>query len=290
MKTLLLIDAHALIYRFFHALPALTTPDNQPIGAVYGLANVILKILREHQPDYLAACFDRPEETFRRKEYAQYKATRQAPPDELISQFKISRELLDKFQIRVVEMPGFEADDLIGTLAEKFKKEPNLKIVIFSGDLDLLQLVENDKVVVEFLKTGISDTMTYDEKAVAARYDLRPEQLPDLKGLLGDVSDNIPGVKGVGPKTAGPLIKKYGTLENLFENLWQVSDKIGLKLTDKKEEALFSKKLATIKRDVPLFVQSLNDLKLEAIDRGGLVKYFENLGFISLIKRLNSTN
>ena len=286
MKTLLLIDAHALIYRFFHALPALTTPDGQPIGAVYGLANVILKILRERQPDYIAACFDRPEETFRAKEYADYKAHRVAPPDELISQFKLTRELFDKFKIRIVEMPGFEADDLIATLVEKYKNTPDLKIIIFSGDLDLLQLVNNDKVVVEFLRTGISDTMIYDEKAVEQRYDLKPEQLPDLKGLLGDASDNIPGVKGIGPKTAGPLIKKYGTLENLFENLWEVPDKIGLKLTDKKSEALFSKKLATVKRDVPLFVQSLEDLKSEPIDKDGLVKYFENFGFVSLIKRL----
>ena len=288
MKTLLLLDAHALIYRFFHALPALTTPAGQPIGAVYGLANVILKIFREHKPDYLVACFDRPEETFRQKEFAQYKAQRQPPPDELISQFKISRELLDKFRIRVVEMPGFEADDLIGTLAEKFKKEADLKIVIFSGDLDLLQLVEDEKVVVEFLKTGISDTMTYDEKAVEARYGLKPEQLPDLKGLLGDASDNIPGVKGIGPKTAGPLIQKYSTLENLIENIWEVPDKVGMKIKEQKEIALTSKQLATIKRDVPLFVQELEDLKTEPLDRPALISHFQKLGFASLVRRLEA--
>jgi len=130
--------------------------------------------------------------------------------------------------------------------------------------------------------------MTYEEKAVEARYGLKPEQLPDLKGLLGDASDNIPGVKGIGPKTAGPLIQKYSTLENLIENIWEVPDKVGMKIKEQKEIALTSKQLATIKRDVPLFVQELEDLKTEPLDRPALISHFQKLGFASLVRRLEA--
>ena len=286
METLLLVDSHALIHRFFHALPPLNTPSGQPISAIYGLANIVLKIFREQKPDYIAATFDRPEKTFREEIFKEYKATRKKAVPELISQFKLARELFDKFKIPVVEMPGYEADDLIGSLVEKFRKEKDLKIIIVSGDLDLLQLVEDEKVVVQFLKKGLSDTVLYDEKAVAARYGLKPDRLPDLKGFLGDVSDNIPGVKGVGEKTAIPLLQKYDTVEGVYEHLWEIPEKIGSKLEAGKESALFSRQLATIKRDVSMLVQELDDLKLEEFDKNKIIKYFESLGFYSLVKRL----
>jgi len=284
-ETLLLIDSHALIYRFFHALPPLTTPKGEPIGGIYGLTSVILKILREQRPDYIAAVFDVHAPTFRDKLYKEYKIHRPAMPQELRPQIQKAHELFEQFGIKNVEMAGFEADDLIGTLAEKFKGKKDLVVIILSGDLDVLQLVDDDKVVVQFLKKGISETVIYNEKAVAERYELKPEQLPDLKGLMGDSSDNIPGIAGVGPKTAIPLVKKFGTLENLFDNLWELPDKVGNKLENQKEAALFSKKLATIKTDIDL-PYSLEDFKRQPLDKKKLTAYFKELGFKTLAERL----
>lgn len=286
MKTFLIIDTHALIHRFFHALPPLTAPDEQVVNAVFGVARVILKILKEQKPDYLAAVFDRPEETFRSKLYKEYKIQRPPAAPELVGQFSKVRELFKVFGIEVVDLAGYEADDLIGTLSEKFKSEPSLQIVVLSGDLDTLQLVEGDKVVVQFIKKGVSETEIYNEDAVFKRYGLAPKQIPDLKGLLGDASDNIPGVKGVGPKTATPLLQKYESLENLFENLWEVSDKIGNKLEARKELALFSKNLATIKRDAPLAAVDINIFKINPFKKPDVVSYFKSLGFNSLIDNL----
>ncbi len=283
MKTFLIIDSHALIHRFFHALPPLTAPDGQVVNAVFGIARIILKILKEQKPDYLAAVFDRPEETFRSKLYKEYKIQRPPAAPELVGQFSKVRELFGVFGIRMVELAGYEADDLIGSLAEKFKGEPNLKIVILSGDLDTLQLVDGDRVVVQFIKKGISETEIYNEEAVLKRYGLKPQQLPDLKGLLGDTSDNIPGVKGIGPKTATPLMQKYKTLENLFENLWEISDKIGNKLEGQKNLALFSKNLATIKRDVPLPIVKIDGFKVLNFDSEKVKSHFLALGFKSLL-------
>src|SRR3989344_5865667 len=169
MKKLFLIDASALIHRSFPALPPLISPAGEPVNALYGLSNILLKIFREDRPDYAAALFDRPEPTFRKKEYAEYKAQRPKAADELISQIIKSRELFLKFGVRTFEAPGFEADDLIGAYAEKFDKEKDLKIVILTGDLDTLQLVVGNRVVVKTLRTGISDTVVYDEEAVLAR-------------------------------------------------------------------------------------------------------------------------
>ena len=217
MKTLFLIDAHSLIHRSFHALPPLTTPEGEPIQAVYGLASILLKILREDKPDYLVACFDRPEPTFRKEEYVEYKAQRPKTPDNLLPQLLRARELFSNFGIETLEAAGFEADDLIATLAERFsaksgsppeadgplahasggksearnstklslRGEPDLKIVILTGDLDTLQLVSRDKVVVRTFRKGVSDTFTYDEKAVQDRYGLKPHELIDYKALVG---------------------------------------------------------------------------------------------------------
>lgn len=287
MKTLLLIDNHALAYRFYFALPHLTTPKGEPIGAVYGMTSVLLKIIKEQKPDYWATCFDLPKPTFRDKLYAEYKIHRPKQPEELRPQIEEARRLYKVLEVKVIEQESFEADDLIGTLAERFKKEKDLVVIILSGDLDVLQLVDNKKVVVKFLKKGISETVIYDEKAVVDRYDIKPSQLTDLKGLLGDPSDNIPGIAGVGLKTAGPLIKKFGSLENLFDNLWEVPDKIGNKLENQKEAALFSKKLATIRRDVPLDI-SLEDLKRKKLNIKEVGNYFDKLGFKTLKERLNS--
>ena len=287
MKTLLLIDNHALIYRFFHALPPLTNPKGEPSGAIYGLSSVLLKIIKEQRPDYIAAAFDLPGKTFRNDLYDQYKIHRPTMPSDLQPQVKKARELFSVFGIKTIDQEGFEADDVIGSLAKKFKDEKDLVVIILSGDLDVLQLVVGKKVVIQFLKKGITETKLYDEEAVIERYGVTPKQLPDLKGLLGDTSDNIPGIKGGGPKTASPLIAKYGDLGGLFENLWELPEKIGNKLENQKEAALFSKDLATIRVDIPLNF-SLEDLKRESLNRDKIKDFFEEMGFNSLVKRLEN--
>ena len=297
VKILILIDANSLIHRCFHALPPLTGPNNQPAGALYGLSSVLIKILREQKPDYIAAFFDRPEPTFRKEIFNDYKIHRPKAPDELVSQIIEARNLIEAFGIKFFEAPGFEADDLIGSAAEKFsakggsaiggKNEPDLKIIILTGDLDSLQLVEKDKVVVETFKKGISETIIYNEEAVKERYGgLLPAQIADYKGLVGDPSDNIPGVMGIGPKTAAPLIKNYGNLENFLEK--GGAEKDYEKIVKSKDIALLSKKLAVIKRDVSLNIDNLSELKYNGLLKEVVENYFEKLGFKSLIKRINN--
>jgi len=285
MKNLLLIDANSLIHRCFHALPPFTGPAGQPTGALYGLSNIILKILREQKPDFIAAFFDRPEPTFRKEIFDEYKIHRPKAPNELISQIVEARNLFETFRIKTYELAGFEADDLIGAAAEKLKVTPDLKIIILTGDLDLLQLVENDKVVEETFKKGISETIIYNEKKVEERYDgIKPKQIPDYKGLVGDASDNISGVSGIGPKTAIPIIKEYGTLENFLAN--GQLDKNYSKILKSKEQALLSKKLSEIRRDTPFDIKNISELKYENQLKEKIISYFEKLGFKSLTNRI----
>jgi len=294
--TLILIDSHALIHRCFHALPNLTTPKGEPIGAVYGTIRIILKIIREFKPDYLAACFDLAEPTFRHKEYKEYKATRPKTDENLIPQFDKVREFFSAVPIKYFEIPGYEADDLIGTLVKKFSNEKDLKIIILTGDLDTLQLVDDDKVVVYTMKKGIQDTVIYNEKEVQERYGLSPKQLIDFKALKGDPSDNILGVKGIGEKTAIELIKHFETLENLYqkienENFQKTSEARLIKpktlaaLLDQKEQAFFSKYLTTLNCNAPLEVK-LSDLKFNGINKESLIPLFKKWRFESLVNQL----
>ncbi len=301
MKKILLIDANALIHRSFHALPSFASSTGQATGALYGLSNILLKILKKDPPDYLAAFFDRPEPTFRKELYSEYKAHRPKAPDELISQIKEARRLFEQFGVKVFEIPGFEADDLIGAAVKKFKDANQSQIVILTGDLDTLQLVEGNKIVVEALKKGISETIIYNETAVKEKYGISPEQIPDYKGLVGDQSDNIPGVKGVGPKTAAAFIQKYKTLENFFqkhqgagreqektaeEKLGKKSESAIQKIISEKEIALLSKRLAVINQEASLAIDNLEEIKYGKLPLEHIIKYFESLGFQSLIKRL----
>ncbi len=294
--TLILIDSHALIHRCFHALPNLTTPKGEPIGAVYGTIRIILKIIREFKPDYLAACFDLAEPTFRHKEYKEYKATRPKTDENLIPQFDKVREFFSAVPIKYFEIPGYEADDLIGTLVKKFSNEKDLKIIILTGDLDTLQLVDDDKVVVYTMKKGIQDTVIYNEKEVQERYGLSPKQLIDFKALKGDPSDNILGVKGIGEKTAIELIKHFETLKNLYqkienENFQKTSEARLIKpktlaaLLDQKEQAFFSKYLTTLNCNAPLEVK-LSDLKFNGINKESLIPLFKKWRFESLVNQL----
>lgn len=284
MKTLLLIDANALIHRCFHALPPLTGSGGKPAGSIYGVSNILLKIFREEPPDFVAAFFDRPEPTFRKELYKEYKIHRPKAPDELVSQIIEAHKLFEAFDVKIFETPGFEADDLIGAAVEKFKNVPDLKIIILTGDLDILQLIDNGRVTVETFKKGLSETVIYDETAVIGRYGVLPSQLSDYKGLVGDPSDNIPGVLGIGPKTAAPLIQKYGNLENFFEN--GKKEKAYEKIIESKEQAILSRELAKIRRDADLPLNNLEDLKYKELPKADIAAYFEKLGFKSLVKRL----
>ncbi|MFA5083851.1 MAG: 5'-3' exonuclease H3TH domain-containing protein [Candidatus Paceibacterota bacterium] len=292
MKTLLLIDANSLIHRSFHALPPFTSPEGEPTGALYGLSSILLKIIKESKPDYWAAAFDRPEPTFRKKIFKEYKIQRPKAPDELISQIIRAHELFEKFGIKTFEQPGFEADDLIAALARRFKTEQGLKVVILTGDLDTLQLVKDGKLAVETPKKGVSEMVIYDEKAVRERYALNPEQLPDYKGLVGDASDNISGVVGIGPKTASRLLGEYYNLENLYKNLKakplgdfpKKDHKLFQKLLDNEKQAFFSKKLVLLDQDIEVPV-ALGDLECRD-SNDSLLDYFKKLGFQSLISRI----
>ncbi len=286
MKKLLLIDANSIIHRCFHALPPLSTPDGRPIQAVYGLSNIFLRMWREERPAFAAALFDRPEPTFRKKKYKEYKGQRPPTPSELISQIIEAHEFFKQFGIATFEKPGYEADDCIATLAEKFKNGDDLQVIILTGDADTLQLVESDRLVVRTFRKGISDTIIYDEPAVKARYGLHPNQLVDYKALVGDPSDNIKGVPGVGPKTAAELLQRHGNLEHLLAHA-SPEDKLEKKVVGFREQAEFAKSLVILDRQVPLEIDSLNELRIED-HSDAPVAYFKTLGFESLLKRFGA--
>ena len=182
-KTLVLLDAHAILHRAYHALPGFSSRKGEPTGALYGLSTMLMKIIRDLAPDYVIACYDRPEPTFRHAAYEAYKVGRPKTEDELVHQIKRSQDVFTAFGIPIYEKPGFEADDILGTIVEKLKKNNDVKIIIASGDMDTLQLVDNKRVVVYTLKKGINDTITYDEDEVMKRFGFEPKLLPDWKGL-----------------------------------------------------------------------------------------------------------
>jgi len=285
MKKLILIDANALVHRAFHALPPLTTRSGELVNAVYGFASVLLKVINEMKPDYIAAAFDLAAPTFRHIEYEEYKAKRPKAPDELYEQIPRAKEVLKAFSIPVMEKEGFEADDLIGTLAKKFTKQ-GVETLIVTGDLDTLQLV-NDKIKIFTLKRGLTDTVIYGKKEVEERYGLKPNQMIDYKALRGDPSDNIPGVRGIGEKGACALLKDFGTLENIYRNLDKIKSKsIVEKLKTNKQMAFFSKRLATIQLKVPIKV-NLRELDWQKNIKLNKVKeLFNQLNFQTLIRRL----
>ena len=247
----LVIDGSSLIHRAFFALPPLMTKQGLHTGAVYGLCNMLLKLLGDLEPKYMAVAFDKSRKTFRTEMYADYKGQRKPTPSELSEQFPLAMKVLGAMGIATLELDNYEADDIIGTFAVHAPE--NVEVIIVTGDRDELQLVDK-RTKVYYTKRGISDIQIFDEAEFAANYEgLVPKQLIDLKGLMGDTSDNIPGVPGVGPKTALKLIKEYGDVETVLENIDKVSGKsLKTKLADNKESALLSKKLATICVDAPV--------------------------------------
>lgn len=282
-KKLVLIDGNAIIHRAFHALPPLTTKSGELVNAVYGFASTLLSVISEFKPDCVAASFDLAAPTFRHKQYEQYKATRTKAPDELYAQIPRVKEVVRTFNIPIYEKEGFEADDLIGTLAKQ-AAEKGFQIIIVTGDMDTLQLVDRNTSVYA-MRRGLSDSVLYDEEGVLQRYGLKPKQLIDFKGLRGDPSDNIPGVKGVGEKTATDLLQKYGTLENVYGHIEEIKGAVKDKLARDKASALLSKELATINRAVPVAF-SEEQAALHEFDRTKIVTLFGELNFYSLIKRI----
>ncbi len=281
----ILIDGNAIIHRAFHALPPFKTSQGEQVNAVYGFASILLTILNREEPDYIAVAFDLKGPTFRHEQYKEYKATRTKAPDELYAQIPRIKELVEAFQIPRFERQGFEADDVIGTLAKKAEKE-GISTYIVTGDLDALQLV-TEKTKVLALTQKFSEPVVYDISKVMGRYGLRPNQIIDMKGLQGDSSDNIKGVAGVGEKTTKTLLQKYGSIENIYENIDEIEGGTHNKLVNDKESAFLSKKLATIITDMDIDLD-LKACKTHEYDEEALHKIFEELQFTSLIKRLNA--
>lgn len=292
MQRIVLIDSHSLIHRAFHALPGLRTPDGKPSQAAYGFTSMLLKMLGELKPDFIFAAFDLPGPTFRHIAYERYKAHRPKAPDELITQIPMVREILEAFGIPIIQKEGYEADDVIGTLAKTLSSK-NHEVIIVSGDLDALQLVDS-RISVFTLKKGISDTILYDEKAVRARFGFAPDMLIDYKGLRGDPSDNIPGVRGIGEKTATELLQKYGSVENIYKVLkkkggFSFSDSVRKKLEEGEKDARISKELARISLDVPVSVILESGEWRGIASRASVIApVFEKFGFSSFLKRLTS--
>ena len=280
MKRLFLIDANSLIHRAFHALPPLTTPAGVPSQAIYGLSRMLSRLLKEEEPEYAAALFDRPEPTHRDELYKEYKAGRPETPNELVSQLVEAHNLFRVFGIQTFEKAGFEADDLIATFASKFKNEKDLQIIILSGDRDGIQLVDGEKIVLWSPVKGISEIFVYDEKSTEEKFGIKPKQMTDYKSLVGDSSDNIKGVAGIGPKTAAILLNKYGNLDAMFTS--KDEGPAVLKVKNSRKEAEFSRELVKLRMDAPIDV-SLEDIALGESE--GLAEYFDKMGFSSLAKK-----
>jgi DNA polymerase-1 len=280
---IVLIDANGLVYRAFFALPYFTTTDGRPTNAVYGFTTMLLKVLDEERPDYIAAAYDKAAPTFRHEAFKEYKATRQRMPDDLRPQLAASKEILDALAIPIYEVAGYEADDILGTMARKGAGE-GFDVLIVTGDLDCLQLVDGH-VRVMMTSRGISETTVYDSAKVRERFGFDPVRLPDYKGLKGDATDNLPGVPGVGEKTASQLIQQFGEIEDLLDHLDQLTPKLQDAIKKHAEQVLQSKHLATIVTDVPLD-WSWDDLRRRPPDRTRVRELFSSLEFKSLIDRV----
>ncbi len=294
-KRLIIIDSNSIVHRAFHALPPLRKQSGEVVGAVYGFLLVFLKALRELQPNYIAATFDLPGPTFRHEKFKEYKATRPPTAQGICEQLPKVKEILKAFNISILEKQGFEADDIIATIANLVSGQngkEELETIILSGDSDTFQLVDKNTKVY-FLRKGVKDTVLYDENRVLEKYEgLSPEKLADFKGLKGDPSDNIPGVKGIGEKTAIGLILKFNSLENLYKEIDENSEKsaeipqrIKEILIKGKERAFLSKELSQAEKNAPIEFD-LKECLWQKLDKEKAREIFEKFEFQSLINRL----
>jgi len=287
-RKIILIDGNSLVYRAFFALPTtLTLPSGQVTNAVYGFTSMLLRLLIDEKPDAVAVAFDSRGPTWRHEHYEHYKAHREATPDDLISQFPLVKEVLGALAIPTFEAPGHEADDILATLAARAHNAGD-EVLVVTGDRDAFQLIQDKRVRVMTTKRGITDIVIYDRAKVIERYGVAPEQVPDFLGLKGDPSDNIPGVPGVGDKTAAKLIQQFGSMEALFERLDEVgSDKLRAVLADNREQAEMSKKLAVLNREVPLD-KDLDDVKLGQWEGPAVREVFTRFEFRTLLERFEA--
>ena len=298
--TLVLLDAHAIIHRAYHALPDFSNGDGEPTGALFGLITMLLGVVKEFKPDYIAAAYDLPGKTFRHEAYTEYKGGRKETEDALKHQLQSSRLVCEAFNIPIFDAPGFEADDMVGTIVQQVTEHPDYKdidIVIATGDMDLMQLITKDRVRVFTLRKGIKDTVIYNEQAVIDRFGFGPELLTDYKGLRGDASDNIKGVKGIGEKTATELLALYGPLEKLFKQIKKdrgqlikdgVKERMVTLLEQHEADALFSKSLATIRLDAPIVYTLPTTTWMEGLSKERLLELCRRYQFRSLVPRIES--
>lgn len=294
MTKVVLLDSHAIIHRAYHAMPEFSTRDGTPTGGLFGVCSILISIIAEQKPDYIIATYDLPGGTFRHEAYDEYKAGRAKADDALVQQINSSRDIFAAFGIPIYEKPGYEADDMLGTLAEVLKKDKKNEIVIATGDHDTMQLIDGDQVVIMTPQKGNS-VMIFNEGAVQERYGFNSDLIPDYKGLAGDPSDNIKGIKGVGAKTATALIQHFGTLEEMYKVLHTDEQKIldagitprilGL-LKEGEEDALFSKELAVIKRDVDIKFELPSAPFQDGLDMAVVGELFRKLEFRTMMERL----
>lgn len=300
-KRIVLLDTHAIIHRAYHALFAaeLTGPNGQPIGALHGLVAMLLKIITDLKPDYIAACYDLAGPTIRHEAYAEYKGTRTKTDDALAIQLNESHKVFEAFSIPMYSREGYEADDLLGTIAHELKNDKSVDIIIASGDMDMLQLVDDERVRVFTLKKGINDTILYDEGKVVERFGFKPPLIRDLKGIMGDPSDNIKGVPGVGEGSALKLIQTYGDLEKIYKALKKkgvetvakeanIQKRYAQLVLDNEEMALFSKSLATIRLDAPIAFRLPEHDWRENLDTEKLFALCDEFGFRTLRQRIKT--
>ena len=283
-KKLILIDGNSIAYRAFFALPLLSNDKGVHTNAIYGFTMMLMKILEDEKPSHMLVAFDAGKTTFRHSTFKEYKGGRQKTPPELSEQFPLVRQLLDTYGIARYELENYEADDIIGTLAQQASKE-DYEVKVISGDRDLLQLVD-EQITVSMTKKGITEVEEYTPAAILEKYELTPEQIVDMKGLMGDKSDNIPGVPGIGEKTAIKLLKQFKTVEGVYENIDEVSGaKLLQNLSENKEQALMSKELATINTDSPIEL-TVNDTLRPDAEMDKVAEFFKSLGFTSLLTKL----
>jgi len=288
-RLLLLFDGNALVHRAFHALPPLTqSKTGELVNAVYGFASTLLKVLVDLGPTHWAAAFDRPAPTFRHEMFEAYKAHRPPTPEELKCQIQRVHQLVDAFHIPIFEMDGFEADDVLGTLSKQAEQQ-GIDTVIVTGDNDMLQVV-SPRVRVLAPKRAFTDTVLYDEQAVEAKYGIKPEQLPDFKALVGDTSDNIPGVPGVGSKTATKLLQEYSSLEGIYDRVEEITPgKLQATLRDYRDQTFRGRELSTVVREVPIKLD-LKACRVSNYDRDEVAGLFKELEFTGLLSRLPQSN
>jgi len=280
----MLLDSNGLIYRGYHALPPLTTSKGELVNAVFGFCSILLRGIQDLQPEYVAACFDLPGPTFRHEQFADYKATRAPMPDDLRSQFPLVRQVVAALRIPVYEMAGYEADDVIGTITRDMDAR-GIDTTVVTGDMDMLQIVsEHTRLMTT--RQGVDSTVYYDPAKIWERFELRPNQMIDYKALKGDPTDNIPGIPGVGEKTAAKLVGQFGSLEGIYERLGEVKpDKLRFKLVEAREQVFVSRELSRIICDLPISLD-LESARLSDYDRAEVIRLFREFEFRTLIDRL----